>query len=42
MMFLLGFASGVLTAFGAVGLLVAFVSAAWRDGIVRHLNGRPL
>ena len=38
MWFLAGFASGVFVAYGVLGLLVAFVAAAWRDSLVRSLN----
>ena len=39
MAFLAGFASGVFVTFGSLGLLCAFVAAAWRDGMIKHLNG---
>jgi hypothetical protein len=37
--FLAGFAVGVLCVLGVAGLFAALVCAAWRDSILRHLNG---
>jgi hypothetical protein len=37
--FLAGFVVALLCIFGLAGLACAFITAAWRDGILRHLNG---
>lgn len=37
--FLAGFLVGSLCVLGVVGLACALVCAAWRDGMIRHLNG---
>lgn len=37
--FLAGFAVGVLCVFGLAGLLASLIVAAWRDNVLRHLNG---
>jgi hypothetical protein len=37
--FLAGFAIGVVCIFGVAGLACVFITAAWRDSILRHLNG---